>query len=94
LFIASEATPSLDLNIIHGTAHMKGAGIAPSAYQLGYRLTVQSSNPRRKKKFFLHNIQTSFGANPAPLFNVYHQGSFVGEKRLRSEINHHLHLRC
>jgi hypothetical protein len=65
LFIASEATPSLGLNIIHSTAHMKGAGIAKSAHQLGYRLTVQGSNPRRGKRLFLHNIQTSAGANPA-----------------------------
>jgi hypothetical protein len=52
LFIASEATPSLDLSIIHNTAHMKGAGMGKSAYQLSYRLTVQGSNPRRGKRFF------------------------------------------
>jgi len=78
LFTSSEATPSLDLNITHKTAHMKGAAVAQAAYQMGYRLTIQDSNPCG---------QTS------PLFNGY-QGSFLGEKRLRSKVNHHLHSRC
>lgn len=67
LFIASEATPSLDLNIIHSTAHMKGAGIAKSAYQLGYRLKVQGSNSRRGKRFFSTTSRPALGPTQPPI---------------------------
>jgi len=72
---------------------MTGAGTAKSAYQLSYRLTVQGSNPRRGKRFFSPQHPDQLWGQASPLFNGY-QGSFLGEKRLRSEVNHHLHSRC
>jgi len=89
LFTASEATPSLDLNI----THMKGAAVGQAAYQLGYRLTVQGWNPNTGKSFFFPQHSDQLWGQTSPLFNGY-QGSFLGEKRLGSEVNHHLHSRC
>jgi hypothetical protein len=91
LVIASEATPNLDLNIVHSTAHMKGAGIT-----VCIPTGLQADSPRfksqKEKEIFSLQHSDQLCSQPSPLFNV-HQGSFMREKRLRSEVNHHLHLR-
>jgi hypothetical protein len=58
---------------------------------------LQADSPRfksqKEKEIFSPQHSDQLWGQPSPLFNVY-QGSFMGEKRLRSEVNHHLHLRC
>lgn len=81
LFTASEATPSLDLNITHNTAHMTGAAVAQqhTNWATGWQSKVQI--PVGERFFFPPQHPDQLWGQPAP--NGY-QGSFLGEKRLMS----------
>jgi hypothetical protein len=83
-------TPSLDPNTIHNTAHMKGAGVAQSAHQLGYRLDSPRFESQKGQDFFFSTTSRPALGPTQPLFNGY-PNSFLGERRPRTEVNHHLH---